>query len=124
MKVLHDIFPARVLVAPQNHGIHAEQLTTKISQPQPPTRLVEAVRVLITDSRVLIAADSHKGPVTIFSEPIEQLNWSGNARTESSLTTSTGKTIIFVRDDSCGCGSRLRSWNPYNTLHSSKDPTE
>lgn len=124
MRVLHDIFPARVLVAPQNHGISLEQLTTKTSQPQPPTRLVEAVRILVTSSRVLIAADSDRGPVTIFSEPIEQLNWSGSVRTESSLITSTGKTIIFVRDDNCGCGSRLRSWNPYNTLHSSKDPTE
>jgi hypothetical protein len=100
------------------------QLTTKTSKPTPPTRLVEAVRILITDSHVLIAADSHSGPVTIFSERISQLNWSGSRNKESSIVTESGKMLVFVRDDNCGCGSKLRTWNPYNTLHSSKDPIE
>jgi hypothetical protein len=124
MRVLHDIFPARVLVAPPSHSVPLAELTTKTSKPMPPTRLVEAVRILITDSHVLIAADSHVGPVTIFSEKISQLNWSGSRNKESSLVTETGKMLVFVRDDNCGCGSKLRTWNPYNTLNSSKDPIE
>ena len=38
-------------------------------------------------------------------------------------TTVSGKRFAFKKDTNCGCGSRLRSWNPYKTLSSIKDPT-
>jgi hypothetical protein len=32
------------------------------------------------------------------------------------VTTESGKLIAFSKDDNCGCGSRLRSWNPYGSI--------
>jgi hypothetical protein len=36
------------------------------------------------------------------------------------LTTESGKMLAFQKDTNCGCGSRLRSWNPYKTLTSQR----
>lgn len=124
MKILHDIFPARVLVAPAHHEVPLLEMSTNTSQPQPPTRLVEAVRILVTDTHVLVAADSSKGPVTIFQERVSDFHWSGSREKDSHVRTETGKMLAFSLDKGCGCGSRLRSWNPYNTAYSVKDPIE
>jgi len=51
------------------------------------------------------------------------VNLSGSRDVDSQLLTESGKGLAFRRQDNCGCGSRLRAWNPYKTLNSIKDPT-
>jgi hypothetical protein len=127
MQIVFDLFPARVFVAPQSDELDAltyEELTVLSSAPH--SRRVDAVRVVITEATVMIAADSPSGPMLIFQEKYDpaSLQTQKNRAKPSRLRTLSGKVIVFEKDENCGCGSRLRSWNPYRTVYSTKDPIE
>lgn len=131
MKVLYDLFPARILVippgedgAPYEHPRGNDELT--VTSAVPHGRRVDAVRVIVTDEMILIAGDSPTGPVLIFRERYDKatLDLQKLRKKISRLTTVQGKIVLLQKDENCGCGSRLRTWNPYGTVNSSKDPTE
>ena len=125
MKVLLDLFPARARLSPAEHAPSPEeQLAATVLSRLPQSRYVDAVRVVISDERVMIAADTSRGPALIFNERYDGATLSLNKKGTSRLVTETGKFVTFDKDANCGCGSRLRGWNPYTTLHSANDPTE
>lgn len=124
MKVLFDIFPARVRVVPAgdvSRALAASELNTYTVEFG---RAVDRVRVVLTDDRLLIAADSDTGPVLIFREHYDQdsLYWPKSNSEQKSVISVSGKLILVQHDPNCGCGSRLRSWNPYRTIMSEQDP--
>lgn len=112
MKIIHDIFPAKLVVAPEGLTESVDELTIK-----PATRgayLVDAARVIITDLLVVIAQDSPEGPRIIFQEKYTSFVKGDPSR----VVTVSGKMVVYERDSNCGCGSRLRSWNVSRTLYS------
>jgi hypothetical protein len=85
---------------------------------------VTKARIVVTEDTVMVAIDSHSGPMIIFREAYTEFHKS-NVKTEDSyIRTVTGKMIAYKKDENCGCGSRLRSWNPYRHVYSTKDPVE
>jgi hypothetical protein len=113
-----DVFPAVVVVAPAGSSTPA----TSLSRLPEDHRKVEKVRIVVTLEEVLIFQDSSKGPELIFSEPL--LDYTpppkrpSTIRTmhtprEATLQTESGKTLAFHRSTGCGCGSRLKSFNPF-----------
>ena len=128
MKIVYDVYPAKALVTPPRREFDTYEfatmtLTTEIKD----SRRVNDVRVVITDEVVMIAADSSSGPVLIFQERYspENLIVDKDKKKISRVQTVTGKSIVFSKDEaSCGCGGKLRAWNPYRTVYSSKDPSE
>jgi len=125
MRIIHDIFPARVRVSASFSFSDDTDKTPVLSSNA--TRIVESVRIVVTEDTVFVAADSHTGPVLIFRDKYqpENITLVGKRKDlESRIITDTGKLILFKSDDGCGCGSKLRAWNPYNTVYSTKDPTE
>jgi len=125
MKVLHDVFPARVrVIAPE--AVPAEGLDELTVFSRDRRRMVDRVRVVVTEKTVLVAADSSDGPVLIFRELYapESKVWSRSRKDTHRLLTVSGKLLLVAHDDSCGCGSRLRAWNPYRTVYSTRDPIE
>ena len=127
MHVVFDLFPARVLVIPPSDELNAlnyEEI--QVLSAVKSSRRVEAVRVVLTEATVMIAADSDTGPVLIFQEKYDpaSLILSKNRSKPMRLRTLNGKVLVFQKDENCGCGSRLRSWNPYRTVYSTKDPIE
>jgi len=124
MRVLCDIFPARLRVIPSTTPIDYD--TLDVVQPADGSRLVTVVRVIVSDDTVLVGGESSDGPMLIFRERYDPatLTVDRSGLTPSRLVTESGKVLVFDKDQNCGCGSRLRSWNPYRTLSSSKDPTE
>jgi hypothetical protein len=125
MKVVYDVYPAKALVTPQKREFDSYEfstmtLTTEIRD----SRLVNDVRVVITEHTVLIAADSSNGPMLIFREKYLPDTLLLDKKGTTRLITVNGKALAFRKDSGCGCGSMLRAWNPYKTLHSMKDPTQ
>lgn len=121
MKVICDIFPARARVIPE--GPAGEEIallheTVSITAAVPGSRLVTATRIVLTPNTIMIAADSNGGPTLIFREKYdpETAKIDRTGRTASRVTTLTGKIIVFDKDVNCGCGSKLRGWNPYRIL--------
>lgn len=107
-----DVFPAIVqITSPDGLG----------------TRQVHTARIIVTENRVIIAQDGPKGPELVFSQGYDPatLEKAPKRTDPSTLTTLNGMALSFVKDDACGCGSRLKSWNPFKgSIMSSKNPTE
>lgn len=130
MKVKHDLFPANITVVPPDITDDFTQVTVSSSAHLVHTgaRYLEKVRLVILEDEesyvLLVAADHHTGPRLIFSERLKDsgLNWSGNKSDDSQAITRSGKIIAFKYVKGCNCGSRLRSWSPYQTMDSIKDP--
>lgn len=128
MRVLYDLFPARVRVVPpeqRDDALAAAELDTFT---RAYGRAVDRTRVVVTERAVMVAADADAGPVLIFREKYDPatLVWSKKRSTRevNRLVTLTGKLLVVQFSDGCGCGSRLRGWNPYSTVYSSGDPVE
>jgi len=129
MRVRHDLFPANITVVPPNVTDDFKSVLVSSSSHLIHTgaRYLEKVRLVVLEddesSVLLVAADHHTGPRIIFSERLQDLNWSGNKSDDSQAITRSGKIIAFKYVKGCNCGSRLRSWSPYQTMDSIKDPT-
>lgn len=128
MKVIYDLFPAKIRVCVGENVSDEEYETIGVMTRVPGSRLVDKVRVILTDVTIMIAADSENGPMLIFREKYIKESLSPEKpkpnRGVTRLKTETGKVIIMEKDANCGCGSRLRGWNPYNTAYSTNDPVE
>lgn len=110
-----DVFPALVKLIPPGSLSELSQADVKGDLPQG-TRRLDRCRVVVLNNVIMIAVDAPEGPQVVFREQIEEM------LTEKKLNrvkTVSGKLIAFVRDDNCGCGSRLRSWNPFGGIVSS-----
>lgn len=129
MRVRHDLFPANITVVPPSVTDDFKSVLVSSSSHLIHTgaRYLEKVRLVVLEddesSVLLVAADHHTGPRLIFSERLQDLNWSGNKSDDSQALTRSGKIIAFKYVKGCNCGSRLRSWSPYQTMDSIKDPT-
>lgn len=121
MKIKYDLFPAHVAAA--TPSLLKDPLTLSSSPATEGAYYISTARVIVTDTRILIAQDSPEGASIIFNEPYDFNNFYKSTKPEldSILITQSGKVLAFKKDTNCGCGSRLRSWNPYKTLYSIKD---
>lgn len=122
MRSLADVFPAVAWIAPPN-SVEVSNLATSGPCPEG-TRKIDRVRVVLLGNSILIAQDSPEGPKLVFREGFTARLVNGKTTT---IKTDTGKIIAFTKDENCGCGSRLRTWNPYgqnSSVYSTADPTE
>ena len=123
--VRHDVFPAFAIFLPADDPTTPEDMTS--APPFPKTgRSFDKARVVVYGTRVTVAIDGDNGPKIVFSEEYQPgtLFKNPDKTKDSYITTLSGKKIAYRRNDACGCGSRLRSWNPYRSLNSTQDPTE
>lgn len=119
MKILADLFPAHLAVLPEGaiddiYDLHCDPATES-------AYYLATTRVVITEELVVVAQDSPEGARIVFQEAYETY-LPAKSGEEGHIITVSGKMLAFKKDSNCGCGSRLRSWNPYKTLSSSKDP--
>jgi hypothetical protein len=121
MQILYDVFPAHFVIVPPNPFIEVRNLSSN-----PPTKgayYAATTRVIITETNITVAADSPDGPQIIFNETYKMFIKPAKVEQDAHVVTESGKMIAFSKDTNCGCGSRLRSWNPYRTLGSIYDPS-
>ena len=122
MKILQDVFPAFVGVAQPGLVSTLQELSSApitVGAYQ-----VTKTRVVVTDEVVIVAVDGNEGPMIIFRERYTEHRRSNVKIEDSYILTETGKMLAFKKDENCGCGSRLRSWNPYRHVYSDQDPNE
>jgi hypothetical protein len=75
-------------------------------------------RVIVHKNQVIVGADSARGAQTVYRAEVAQVSKeAGYTR----VLTTDGHLVVFTTSKGCGCGSRLRSWNPYgNVVRSSR----
>jgi len=114
-----DLFPALIRVAPPESLEDFELLNPTGDAPKG-TRKVDRCRMVLIEDTLFVAVDSQTGFDIVFREKI--LSHSVDNKIYHFLTVS-GKIVAAQKDRNCGCGSRLRSWNPFGSdVFSDKDP--
>lgn len=119
MRIIEDIFPAHSSFAAA--GVIDNIETLYANPEQENVYYVGTARVVLTETTVIVAIDSPEGAKVVFQEDYETFLTNHPNDATYRLITKSGKMVAFKRDSSCGCGSRLRSWNPYKTLASNRD---
>lgn len=118
-KILLDRFPCHLAAA--SAGVFEDVTTMRSYEPSEGATYMEVTRVIVTEDFIIVAKDALEGPQIVFREAYETFIPSENAKTDAWVVTKSGKMLAFKKDTGCGCGSRLRGWNPYSTLNSIKD---
>lgn len=119
MRIIEDIFPAHSSFAAAGTIDNIETLYANPEQED--VYYVGTARVVLTENLIMVAIDSPDGAKIVFQEEYETYLAAHSNDPTHRLITKSGKLVAFKRDHNCGCGSRLRGWNPYKTLGSSKD---
>jgi hypothetical protein len=114
-----DVFPAVVRLYEPGALSDLSEATVKGEFPQG-TRRLDRCRVAIVNNTLMIAVDAPGGPQLVFKEKVlEVISEKGIDR----ITTASDKMLAVIKDENCGCGSRLRSWNPFGSIvNSNEDP--
>lgn len=118
-RILVDRFPSHLAAVSADF---TDDVTTL--QSHPPTSgasYLEITRVIVTEKTVIVAKDGPTGPQIVFQEKYDFFFPSEKPELDSYVVTVSGKMLAFKKDTACGCGSRLRGWNPYKTLNSIMD---
>lgn len=115
-----DLFPAIVRLAPPGSLEDYTSLQVSGDAPQG-TRKVDRCRAVVIESVLVIAQDAPEGPQVVFRERVQEISHENKI---THILTESGKIIVMRKDENCGCGSRLRGWNPYGSavVMSSEDP--
>jgi hypothetical protein len=116
VKILLDRFPCHL--AAIGPGKIEDVTTMRSFEPTQGSNYLEITRVIITDTQIIVAKDGHDGPQIVFREVYDEFIPSSEPTKDSFVVTESGKMLAFKKDTGCGCGSRLRGWNPYKTLTS------
>jgi hypothetical protein len=114
VKILLDRFPCHL--AAIGPGKFEDVTTMRSFEPTEGSNYLEITRVIVTDTQIVVAKDGNDGPQIVFKETYDQFIPSSEPTKDSFVVTSSGKMLAFKKDTGCGCGSRLRGWNPYKTL--------
>jgi hypothetical protein len=72
-------------------------------------------RVIVHKNRITVGIDGPRGPQVFFSAEVQEVLKVPSTQFIRVITTD-GHLVVFSRSKSCGCGSRLRSWNPYGNI--------
>jgi hypothetical protein len=121
VKIVLDVFPAHLAVVAS--GIFEDVYDLKSNPPTEEAFYRATTRVVVTDEAIIVAQDSPNGAQIIFQERYQTLLPAADKKSDFRVITESGKMLAFQKDTNCGCGSRLRSWNPYRTISSMKDET-
>jgi hypothetical protein len=119
MRIRADIFPAHLAVIPE--GFFEDVTELRSSPATEGAHYLATTRVIVNETHIIVAQDSPNGAQIVFREEYDEYLPGESTKTDHRVVTKSGKMLAFKKDSNCGCGSRLRSWNPYKTLNSIKD---
>lgn len=114
-----DIFPALATIYPPEYALQQEKPYLTVGLRDSTATPFAECRVIVHNSRVIVGTDSPSGPRPVFQgtyQPENVFQADGYTR----VLTDNNYLVVFARSKGCGCGSRLRSWNPYGAIQGSR----
>jgi hypothetical protein len=120
---LSDVFPAEFAVWPASAPGAAEALAAALPSALPLNRLPEGarrfsrVRVVAAGGVLAVFTDGPRGPERVYAAPLASAP-EGKPTSNSSARALAGflpqlEQAAWSRASGCGCGSKLRAFNPY-----------
>lgn len=117
-----DVFPALVAVYPPAvvAGFESPYVSVGIADVGA-TKFYES-RVIVHKNSVIVGADGARGAHKVFGDSYSSDSAVTSDGKFTRVITDGGFLVVYAKSRGCGCGSRLRSWNPYvNGAGSSRD---
>jgi hypothetical protein len=114
-----DVFPALLVSAPPGSLSDITELNIIGDKPQG-TKKLDRCRAALIEDLLIVATDGPDGIKVVFRERIVE-----SAKVEKThyVKTISGKILAITKDVNCGCGTKLRGWNPYGSfIPSAQDP--
>lgn len=108
-----DVFPAVVAVYPPSFVLNYEKPFSDVGVANPEAKIFSESRVIVHKNRVIVGASTVVGAQTVFSDSVVEVFV---IKPYTRVLTSSGHLVVFTRSKGCGCGSRLKSWNPYGNV--------
>lgn len=107
---MSDLFPAVVSVYGPDFVNLADSPFDVVGFSDRGARRFTECRVIVHKNSVIVGADGPRGPQTVFKGEVEQVF---STKLYTRVLTTDGFLVVFAKSKGCGCGSRLKSWNPY-----------
>lgn len=113
-----DIFPAVVAVYEPSVVLAWESPFSSVGVLDGGATRFNDCRVIVHNNLVIVGADSPRGAQVVFKANVAEVFVE---KPFTRVLTDSGFLVVFSKSKGCGCGSRLRSWNPYgNVVRSSR----
>ena len=114
-----DVFPALVSVYRPDVVLLMESPFDSVGLSDEGAEKFSECRVIVQKNLLIVGAHTARGVQAVFRGEVEEIFKSGQF---TRVLTRSGHLVVFAKSKGCGCGSKLRSWNPYGKfVRSSKD---
>lgn len=108
-----DLFPAVVVIYPSVVVCGWESPFSAVGLSDSGGKIFSDSRVIVHKNLVIVGINSARGPVLGFRAEVAEVFKDGRF---TRVLTTNGDLVVFAPSKGCGCGSRLRSWNPYGNI--------
>jgi hypothetical protein len=108
-----DLFPALVSVYRPDVVLNMESPFGSVGLSDEGAEKFSECRVIVQRNLIIVGAHSARGVHAVFRGEVEEIF---KAEQFTRVLTRSGHLVVFAKSKGCGCGSKLRSWNPYGTI--------
>lgn len=108
-----DLFPAIVSVYPSSFVDGLVSPYSSIGFGDESAVRFTDCRVIVHNNLVIVGADTPRGAQAVFKDEVSAVFVD---KPFTRVLTVSGRLVVFGKSKGCGCGSRLRSWNPYGNI--------
>ena len=108
-----DIFPALVSVYRPDVVLTLESPFENVGLSDSGAEKFSDCRVIVQKNTLIVGINSPRGPVLALKQPISEVFKDSQF---TRVILESGSLVVFAPSKGCGCGSRLRSWNPYGSI--------
>lgn len=110
-----DIFPAVAAIYPPDYAETLQKPYETVGTSDSGYKPYVECRVILHNSNLFVGIDGPRGPQFLFKGTYVNENVFQD-RYLTRVLTDDGHLVVFGTSKGCGCGSRLRTWNPYGTV--------
>lgn len=108
-----DLFPALVSVYRPDVVLNMESPFSNVGFSDEGAEKFTECRVIVHKNLIIVGAHSARGVEAVFRGEVEEVF---KAEQFTRVLTRSSHLVVFAKSKGCGCGSKLRSWNPYGNV--------
>lgn len=110
---MSDVFPALVSIYSDAASRGWEKPFVIVGLSDAGATKFNECRVIVHKNKIIVGADTGRGPAKVFEASVAEVFVE---KPYTRVLTTDGQLVVFAVSKGCGCGSRLRSWNPYGNV--------
>lgn len=110
---MSDLFPALVTVYSADFVLSKKSPFDTVGLSDFSGKKFTECRVIVQKNRLIVGAHTARGVEAVFQGEVSEIF---KDSTYTRVLTTENFLVVFAKSKGCGCGSRLKSWNPYGSI--------